>query len=267
MVKILFYKIYRRAKLLISRFIKSRKFGLFFYSARFFQVPKQIKFINNIIDLNLPNEKNMKVIFTEIFLDDTYKLEWIKNFSKKKAIKIKSILDIGGNCGLTSMLSRQYFPESTIHCYEPNIDIEKYLEPNSKIANFKYFLEAVGANTGMVKLNIDNNQSVLSSVSSDKFGTTKQISFEEVLERFDKNKVDIVKMDCEGSEWEILEKVNLWKSVKFITMEYHLGIGNYDHNRITNALEKIDFQIVSEIENTNDCNYGIAVAYNKSILI
>ena len=97
------------------------------------------------MDLNLPNEKNMKVIFTEIFLDDTYKLEWIKNFSKKKAIKIKSILDIGGNCGLTSMLSRQYFPESTIHCYEPNIDIEKYLEPNSKIANFKYFLEAVGA--------------------------------------------------------------------------------------------------------------------------
>jgi len=265
MAKIFLNKVYRRAKLLISRFIKSRKFGLFFFSARFFQVPKQIKLTNNIVDLNLPNEKNMKVIFTEIFLDDTYKLEWIKNFSKKKAIKIKSILDIGGNCGLTSMLSRQYFPESTIHCYEPNIDIEKYLEPNSKIANFKYFLEAVGANTEMVKLNIDNNQSVLSSVSSDKFGTTRQISFEEVLERFEKNKVDIVKMDCEGSEWEILEKVNLWKSVKFITMEYHLGKDNYDHNRIKNVLEKIGFHIVSEIENTRDCNYGIAVAYNKSI--
>ena len=260
-------KICKRIKLLISRFIKSRKFGLFFFSARFFQVPKRIKLKNNTVDLNLPNEKNMKVIFTEIFLDDTYKLEWIKNFSKKNSIKIKSILDIGGNCGLTSMLSRQYFPESTIHCYEPNIDIEKYLKPNSKIANFKYFLEAVGANAGMVKLNIDNNQSVLSSVSSDKFGTTRQISFEEVLERFEKNKVDIVKMDCEGSEWEILEKVDLWKSVKFITMEYHLGTDNYDHNRITYALEKIDFQIVSEIENANDCNYGIAVAYNKNILI
>ena len=46
----------------------------------------------------------MKVIFTEIFLDDTYELEWIKNFSKKKGFEIKSILDIGGNCGLTSML-------------------------------------------------------------------------------------------------------------------------------------------------------------------
>jgi len=267
MAKIFLTKIYRRAKLLISRFIKSRKFGIFFFSARFFQVPKKIKLKNDIVDLNLPNEKNMKVIFTEIFLDDTYKLEWIKNFSKKEAIEIKSILDIGGNCGLTSMLSRQYFPESTIHCYEPNIDIEKFLEPNSKIANFKYFLEAVGGNTGMVKLNIDTNQSVLSNVTADKLGTTRQISFEEVLGRFEKNKVDIVKMDCEGSEWEILEKVNLWKNVKFITMEYHLGTNNYDHNRIINALEKIDFQIVSEIKNTNDCNYGIAVAYNKSVFI
>jgi len=263
----LLHKIYRRIKLLISRYVRSRKYGLFFFSAKYFKVPKKIKLSNKIIDLNLPNEKNMKVIFTEIFLDDTYKLEWIKNFSKEKGIKIKSILDIGGNCGLTSMLSRQYFPESTIHCYEPNIYIEKYLKPNSKIANFKYFLEAVGANAGMVKLNIDTDQSVLSSISFDKLGTTIQVSFEEVLERFGKNTVDIVKMDCEGSEWEILDKVDLWKNIKFITMEYHLGMDNYDHKRITDALEKVGFQVVSEIENSKDCNYGIAVACNKSILI
>ena len=77
-------KVYSRIKLLISRFIKSRKYGLFFFSARYFKVPKKIKLANKFVNLNLPNEKNMKVIFTEIFLDDNYKLEWIKNFSKKK---------------------------------------------------------------------------------------------------------------------------------------------------------------------------------------
>lgn len=259
--------IYQRIKLLISRLIKSRKFGLFFFSARFFKVPKKIKLSGNIIDLHLPTEKNIKVIFTEIFLDDTYELEWIKNFSKKKGIQIKSILDIGGNCGLTSMLSRSYFPDSIIHCYEPNIEIEKYLAPNSKIANFKYFIEAVGAKTGMVKLNIDDKQSVLSSVSSDEAGSTRQISFGEALERFGRFNVDIVKMDCEGSEWEILDKVDLWNNIKFITMEYHLGSNNFDHNRIIRALEKIGFKLVSKIENSQECNYGIAVAYNKNILI
>ena len=60
-----------------------------------------------------------------------------------------------------------------------NTDLEKFLETNSKNANFKYFLEAVGGKSGMVKLNIDNNQSVLSSISSEEIGTTKQISFKE----------------------------------------------------------------------------------------
>ena len=259
--------IYTRIRLLISRYINSRKFGLFFFSSRFFKIPRKIKLSNRIIDLNLPSEKNMNVIFTEIFLDDTYKLKWIKNFSKKNGIQINSILDIGGTCGLTSMLSRSYFPSSTIHCYEPNTDIEKFLEPNSKTANFKYFLEAVGGKSGMVRLNIDNNQSVLSSISSEEIGTTKQISFKEALERFGNISVDIVKMDCEGSEWEILDNVESWKNIKFITMEYHLGIDNYDHNKIIKALDNIGFKIISEIENSNEYNYGIAVAYNKNILI
>ena len=83
--------------------------------------------------------------------------------------------------------------------------------------------------------------------------------------RFGEYDVDIVKMDCEGSELEILENKELWKNIKFITMEYHLGINNFDHNRITKALEKIGFSLISEIINSNQANYGIAVAYNKNI--
>lgn len=259
--------IYLRVRLLLSRFIKARKFGIYFFSSRFFKIPKKIKFFNTEIDLNTPDEKNMNEIFTEIFLDDTYQLERIKNFSKKKGFKINTVLDIGGNCGLTSILIRSYFPSSTIHCYEPNIDLEKYLKPNSKIANFKYYLEAVGAKSCLVKLNIDNTQSVLSSISSDKIGTTKQISFQEAIERFGKNNVDIVKMDCEGSEWEILEIVDLWKNIKFITMEYHLGMNNYDHSKILSAIEKIGFKIISEINYSKVYNYGVAVACNKNITI
>ena len=70
----------------------------------------------------------------------------------------------------------------------------------------------------MVKLNIDNKQSVLSSISPDETGTTKQISFSEALGRFGEYDVDIVKMDCEGSEWEILENKELWKNIKFLAV-------------------------------------------------
>ena len=259
--------IYRRIRLLLSRFVNSRKFGLFFFSSRFFKTPKKIKLRNRRIDINLPSEKNMNIIFIEIFLDDTYQLEWIRNFSKKNGIQINSILDIGGNCGLTSILSRSYFPSSTIHCYEPNTELEKFLEPNSKIANFKYFLEAVGGNSGIVKLNIDSYQSVLSSISSDEVGTTKQVSVKEALERFGKIDVDIVKLDCEGSEWEILKKKDIFKKVKFITMEYHLGKNNFDHARIVNVLEDLEFEIVTKLDFSSKENYGTVLAYNRNLLI
>ena len=59
--------IYQRIKLLILRFIKSRRFGLFFYSARFFKNSKKIKLNKNIVDLYLPNEKGLKVVFAENF--------------------------------------------------------------------------------------------------------------------------------------------------------------------------------------------------------
>ena len=118
-----------------------------------------------------------------------------------------------------------------------------------------------------VKLNIDKDESVLSSIQSSVLGDTKQISIDNVYKRFGVDYLDIVKMDCEGSEWEILEKKEIFKKVKFITMEYHLGKNNFDHTRIVNVLEDLGFEIVTKIDFSIRVNYGIAVAYNKNFFI
>ena len=112
-----------RVKFLFKRYLKARSFGFLFFAARYFYIPKSIKINNKIINLNLPDEYGVKITFVEILLDDTYQLDWIKKFARKKNIDIKSILDIGGNCGLTSMLFRSHFSKSVIHCYEPNLEI------------------------------------------------------------------------------------------------------------------------------------------------
>ena len=36
-----------------------------------------------------------------------------------------------------------------------------------------------------------------------------------------RGKIDLLKMDCEGSEWDILENLESLKSVDNITLEYH----------------------------------------------
>ncbi len=256
-----------RFKLFFNRFFNALKIGIFFFGARYLKIPEYIKIRGKKINLSLPDEYGVKITFAEIFLDDTYELSWIKKFSKKKKIEIKTILDIGGNCGLTSLKLRSHFPNSIIHCYEPNIDLIKYIEPNSKNGNFKCFFEAIGNYSGKVKLNIENNESVLSSIEADEKGDINQISIDKAYKRFGLEYIDIVKMDCEGSEWDILRNKEVFEKVKFVTMEYHLGQNSLDHSRIKNVLEEIGFKLISKIDYLSKANYGIAVAYNEKIII
>lgn len=163
-----------------------------------------------------------------------------------------------------SIAARKYFPKSIIHLYEPNLFIKKYLKQNSKFSYFKYFSEAVGKDTRMVSLKNYNKETVLSRILPNKSGLTTQISFHSVCKRVKSDKIDIVKMDCEGSEWEILKEFRIWKKVKFLTMEYHLGKNKYNHERIVNAIDKIGFNIISRIDKSKTVSYGTVLAYNPA---
>lgn len=254
--------IIHRVKILFNRYIQAKYLGFKFFRAKNFIIPNSIMLNNKFINLSLPNEHGVKMSFIDIFLDDVYRLRWIKKFSDRNNIKIKSILDIGGNCGLFSIAARQYFSQSTIHCYEPNVLIKKYLKYNSVLGYFKYFNEAVGKNTRMVSLVVKNNDSVLSNILTNKIGSTPQVSFNDVCRRIKSDTIDIVKMDCEGSEWEILNEIRIWKRVKFLTMEYHLGKNKYNHNRVAKALDKIGFKLLSKINKYKEINHGVILACN-----
>jgi hypothetical protein len=47
------------------------------------------------------------------------------------------------------------------------------------------------------------------------------VPLETVAERMG-GRIDLLKIDCEGAEWEVLECKDSWESVREITMEYHL---------------------------------------------
>jgi FkbM family methyltransferase len=47
---------------------------------------------------------------------------------------------------------------------------------------------------------------------------------------------DLLKLDCEGAEWDLFETVDVWRRIAAITMEYHLwgeggGYGEYNYER------------------------------------
>ena len=86
------------------------------------------------------------------------------------------VLDIGANIGFFAIAARGYFPEALIHAYEPNPRIIPYLDQQSRIANFKYFPEAVGSVDGRVNL-LDSGDSNQARTQTIEDGLINQVSF------------------------------------------------------------------------------------------
>lgn len=223
---------------LFKRYKNARQFGLSYYSTSSFHLPKKLDFHGKAVDLVYPNEKGIFIDFLSIFLDDDYQL------LKFHSNQISTIIDIGANVGFFSLASRFYFPNSEIHAFEPNLNLNQYLNQNFSNLNIKLHAKAVGERSGTVQLNIigESNQTRVNESSP---GTTEIISLESILSKIDT--IDLLKMDCEGSEWGILRDTESLKKVNNITLEYHLWANQKTHEDAKNLLAIQGFKIIKHL--------------------
>lgn len=226
----------KRARTVLRRQRNAKRIGVNFRRAKDFSVPPSIALDGRKIALDVPSEVGQNTAFVEIFLDDCYHLRQLA-----KLADIASILDVGANVGLFSLAARAAFPQCRIHAYEPNMALTSHLASQARQARFDFFQEAVGREAGMASLLVDPHQSVLTSTRTDCAGTIPQVAFKTALNRLG-DRIDLVKLDCEGAEWEILEDKASWQRVRFISMEYHLG-PNDKHERIARVLHAIGYQV------------------------
>lgn len=150
--------------------------------------------------------------FSKIVIEDCYRLGEVR--------VAQTILDIGSNIGLFALAARRRFPDARIHCYEPNPAIVPYLQSHCAQAKCQVFPAAVGLSEGTVSLRTDNEGTLFSTTVADSSGGIPQVSFASAVAKL--GHVDILKLDCEGAEWEIFEDLATWKSVRCLAMEYHL---------------------------------------------
>lgn len=167
------------------------------------------------VELQIPpgEEAAQQWELQHLYLDDPY------GFVHWSAQGIHRVLDIGGNVGFASLLSRHYFPQAKIHCYEPNPRLRPFLEGNLKGLDVQIYPEAVGAHSGQADLSLGGD-SLQSSLVPGETGSIPICAFEKALRRL--GGVDLLKMDCEGGEWEIFEDQESFSQVRYLAMEYHL---------------------------------------------
>ena len=96
------------------------------------------------------------------------------------------------------------------------------------------------------------NDHTLSKVSKTNHAKQTQncnlLSIDDLLEKYQINDIDFLKMDVEGSEFLIFQKTSWLDKVKIIVMEAHQKYGNV--SQIVNTLEKKGFN-VNKIFNGN----------------
>lgn len=220
---------------LIRRRRNAKRLDIPFRRASTFEIPDHVRLDGRAIRLAVPREPYQKVAFVELLLDDCYDLRAIGREST-----VRTVLDIGANIGLFGVAARAAFPNATIHAYEPNAAVEADLAWQAREWRLTYFLEAVGSTAGTVSLDVDPRQSVLSRTQNG--GSIPQIAFATALERLG-GSADLVKMDCEGAEWDILRDTISWRQVENLSMEYHLDRAQ-SHDAIVDALRNISFEVL-----------------------
>jgi FkbM family methyltransferase len=203
-------KIVQHAK----RVLHARRFGIRFLRRGSFELPEGICLNGRRVPLASPKEHGAKIDAMICFVEDDYGLSAMSHAPK-------TILDIGANLGFFSMAARGYFPNATIHAYEPNPRIHSFVRANAASAGFSLFPEAVGRANGEVFM-VDPGDSNQASVATSGAGAlVPQTAFRNAIHRLG-GEVDLAKIDCEGAEWELFGGCDEWTKIRSLRMEYHL---------------------------------------------
>jgi FkbM family methyltransferase len=195
---------------------KWAQLGVHFLRSRDFKLDR-LKVAGREVTLNFPaGEKSiLEYELGQIFFDDCYRLATLNP-------KPATILDVGANVGMFSLVARHHFPHAVIHCYEPNPDLHGYLRGHVGPLQVEIFEQAVGSQTAKVAMGGDGQSLYRHTVASPD-GTLPMTAFDTAVERIG-GRVDFLKLDCEGAEWEIIEKAQSFDAVAVLAMEFHLAV-------------------------------------------
>lgn len=140
-----------------------------------------------------------------------------------------TVIDIGANIGVYSLYAASCGACRVI-AFEPNTEAFRCLQHNIRANHLETVIEphrlAVAASSGR-RMRFPKNASAYNSflrgVSSVEFELVKTIGLKGIMGKIDR--LDLLKMDCEGAEWEILNGAghDVVDRIDAIRMEYHLG--------------------------------------------
>ena len=172
------------------------------------------------------------------------------------------VVDVGANVGLFSLFAAR--KARIVYALEPaSTNFARLTKNVSRTRNIVPLNLACSGKDGQAVLDLSINPVSFSLVDSGRAGsheTVTMISLSTLFERFNITECDFLKLDCEGSEFDIIlgSDPALIKRIRRIAMEYHDHLSQkFSHKDIVEKLSALGFGI--RVYNRHD-TYGMIAA-------
>jgi FkbM family methyltransferase len=194
-------------------------------------------------------------IFTEIFIENEYEF--------KNASIPEIIIDCGANIGLASIYFKNKYPDVKIFAIEPDKNNFEILKKNTEL--YKDII-CINAAVWNQKAYISLNDINLEECAYRTYESTENdvhlvnsITINNIIDKYNLTKIDILKIDVEGAEKEIFS--NNYKSfldiTEMIMIELHDLINPGSSENFFKALINYKFRLI-----TNTITLGIKLLKN-----
>jgi FkbM family methyltransferase len=191
------------------------------------------------IDLGILDEILIRKIYFPPFLDP-------------KLFRV--VLDVGAHIGVFALkISELVHDDCRIYALEPERENHALLSRNIKLNKKKNIIAlnyAVAGSAGNRYLRISSNNPAAHSFyfgSSNKLSRqiVKTVTLKKIIEDYKLPHIDLLKLDCEGAEYEILLSCSpiIMSKIDGIVMEYHRLDENHDYRQLIDYLKKNGFKI------------------------
>lgn len=169
-----------------------------------------------------------------------------------------TVIDIGANIGVYSVYAATESRHTSVYAYEPapaNYDLLlKNIQINNLEENILPFSVGVAAKRGKRRLYL-SRISPFNSLYADGEQGTIEVDCVSLIDVFELNRIDhcdILKVDCEGAEFEILYATprSVFERISGIRMEYHnvVDVEGYQIDRLKLFLEDNGFRTMRLLE-------------------
>jgi FkbM family methyltransferase len=145
--------------------------------------------------------------------------------------RLRTILDVGAHVGAFAAWSSCHAPESKLVSVEPEPrnfrDLEANVARNGLSTRVECMNVAVGPSTGVMELRVPSYRESGSMFATS--GATVEVNVVSLDQLLDAagGTVDLLKLDCEGAEWSIVNQAapELWQRVDAMVLECHAAAG------------------------------------------